>query len=566
MSQAPSILDRGPDPKKMWLFGLLVFACALATRLALLASLPQSISYDVTIQEGSDTHRFFVWALSISEKGDLVGQGVYNQSPLYPYFLALIFELTGGGNLVIPRLVQAFIGSLTAVVVFLFGVRLRSYAAGVLGGLLIAFYGPLLMYDTAFLRTSILTFINVLLLYQLARARTAPSGGKGLFIGILFGLAILAKPNILIMLPALAWWIMDARKVSRGERRGPFSAQDKITWMPRPSAWRALVVWTVIGFVAVMSVLAARNIKAGVSPFALTRRGALEFIAGNHPEVDVYGWDVTPSVYRIKKECQNSLLKSVPAVVGIYGDNPQDLVIRQFKKFWVLLNWFAAHEINYYMEKHYLSILKLPWINWPVLLGFALCGMFFVLKSRRRYFELYSYLLLYTLVTVAFYVNIRFRVPLVPALAVFAGVALESMYDFARKKRWKSLAPALVFVIATAVILWPRPDEPLGPNDYHNLVRYHLIKEEPEKAEKWHQKGLEHSRELVREQGDARSHYLVARMLFLGGEPLERVEKELEKAESIEHGPPLQARIEELRKAIQRRKTVEDELWKGYRI
>ncbi len=566
MKEESSILDKGPDKRTTWLLGSIVFIAALAVRLTFLDGLGQSPSFYVDLQRGSDTYRYFVWALSISERGELIGEGVYNQAPLYPYFLALVFKLTGGGNLIIPRLVQALMGSFTAVIVFLFSARLKNHAAGVLSGLLIAFYGPLLMYDTAFLRTSLITFLNVLLLYLLASARTRPSDKKGLVIGLVLALAVLAKPNIMIMLPALAWWIADTRKISHGLLRGPFSHDKKISWIPRPSAWRSATLGIVIGFIFVMGPLVIRNIKADVFAFALSKRGSLEFIAGNHPDVGVTGWDVSPSVKKINEGCQNSIIKSIPAVLELYSDNPAGLFIRQLKKFWVLLNWFEAHEINYYVERHYLDILKLPWINWPVLLGVALCGMFFVRKGPRRFFELYSYLALYTLATIAFYVNLRFRVPMVPALAVFGGIGIESMYALGRRKKWKAFAGAMVFAVLVAVILWPRPQEPLGPNDYHNLVRYHLIKEEPEKAEQWHRRGLDHARKLVREEGDARSHYLVARMLFLGGEPLSRVEKELDKAEQLEHRRPLDALIKEFRKVIKMRRIKEDELWKGYRM
>lgn len=567
MNEEFSILDKGRDRKNTWLLGLLVFAAALAVRLALLSSLNQSPSFDVTMQKGSDTYRFFVWALQIAEKGDIIGHGVYNQSPLYPYFLALIFKITGGGNLIVPRLVQAFIGSFTAVIVFLLASRLKDRTAGVLAGLIIAFYGTLMMYDLALLRTSLLAFLNILFIYLLAAGRTAPSWRKGLLVGIVLGVALLGKPNILIMLPALVWWIVDARRVSHGKSRGPFSSEEKITWIPRPRAWRALVAGTVIGFAAIMAVLAARNIKAGASPFALSQRGALEFISGNHPEVYIYGWDIIPSVYEIESKADKSLFKSIPLVLSLYKDDPLGLVKRQLKKAKVLLNGFEApNNMNYYIEKHYLSIMKVPWINWAVLLALAIPGMAFAWKKRNRYFELYSYVALYSLATLAFYVIARFRIPLVPALAVFAGVGLESMYELARSKKWKALVPVIVVVVGVALLLWPRPKEPLGPNDYHNLVRYHLLKEEPEKARQWYEKGLEHSRQLVKEEGDARSHYLVARMLFLGGRPLHVVKERLDKASALAEGPSLKTIIKRFYKAIEERQKGRDPHQRGYRL
>ena len=66
------------------------------------------------IPNGLDQQRFDQFAIQIS-KGDILGgRGVYGQSPLYPYFLALIYQLFGHSYLIV-RIFQMLMGAGTCV-------------------------------------------------------------------------------------------------------------------------------------------------------------------------------------------------------------------------------------------------------------------------------------------------------------------------------------------------------------------------------------------------------------------------------------------------------------------
>ena len=85
-----------------------IFTFALLVRAAYLKQLQASPLWgDLPVDLGY----YRDWALRIAA-GDWIGKEVFEQSPLYAYFLAIVFKIFGAG-LLMPRLIQILIGSAT---------------------------------------------------------------------------------------------------------------------------------------------------------------------------------------------------------------------------------------------------------------------------------------------------------------------------------------------------------------------------------------------------------------------------------------------------------------------
>jgi 4-amino-4-deoxy-L-arabinose transferase-like glycosyltransferase len=493
--------------------GILVFVAALSMRLSYLAGIETSPYYNIDYLKGtSDCYRFFQAALIISS-GDVIGEGVFVQAPLYPYLLGLLFKILGGGNFLIPRFIQIIMGSGTAVLAYCIARRLKNDGAGILAGLFAAFYGPLILYDAAILRTGLLAFLYALLILLMISGQARPGLLRGILCGAVFGLGILGKANIMVMLPVTPWWIYEA-----GKRSGPKSAV-------------RLLIGTLAGLALIMSPLVIRNTAAHVPPFALTEKGPLEFIAGNHLEGGANMWQPTSDMLKMSAESQGSMLKALGIVLRSHRDKPLDLAKKQLVKTRAFLNGYEAPgNINYYVEKRYVGFLNKPWINWPVLLGFAVIGIWALRKKGREGAMLYSYVFLYSIGVIAFYVLARFRIPLVPALCVFAGAGAWMMIDLIRERKWSHFSAAVVIVLAVIIAAWPRVDDPVQPTDYRNLALFHMMKQEPERARELVKQGRDRAGKLITERGDAWSRYRIARIMYLAGDPLEDVAAELKRA------------------------------------
>jgi len=425
---------------------------------------------------------------------------------------------------------------------------LKGVYAGAVGGLICALYGPLIFYDGMLLRTSLITFVYTGFVYSMFAMRGRPAL-SGIFGGVLFSLGILAKPNLAIMASALIVWLYMLGK--------------ELDWKRAGMAAATFVVGAVLSF----SPLVVRNMKAGVPAFSLTQRGALEFIAGNHPEIPPFGWQISRSVLEAERESGGSIFRAVPVVMALYSDDPAGLIKRQFRKASVYLNGYEVpNNVNYYAEKLYSKTMALPWLTWPFLLAAGLVGMWELKGKWREAFPVYSYVVLFSLGTIGFYVLSRFRVPVVPALAVFAGVGIMGMYHDLAGRRFGAGGIKLALFIAVIIISWPRPGDPLRPNDYRYLAHYHLLHEEPGKARKIMDRGLNKAEEVAEGSESALDYFWLAQMRYHAGAPLSEAEEALEKAAAREPPLWLEKIIESVAGGIESRQDGDDPKPNGMRL
>jgi hypothetical protein len=276
---------------------------------------------------------------------------------------------------------------------------------------------------------------------------------------------------------------------------------------------------------------------------------------------------VTPQVMKVDKESGGSVVKAIGLVLGLYRGHPLGLVRRQLVKTEVFLNGYEVPaNLNYYIERRYVGLLAGPWVTWAWLLGPVVVGLWAVRRQWRRWFELYAYLLLMSLGTIAFFIVGRFRAPLVPPLAVFAGAGAAWTWELARSRKWTAAAGAVIAAAAVIALCWPRAADPLRANDYHNMVRYYMLKQEPDQARRWVEEGKERTRERIGKHDSADARYYMARLDFLAGDPLGEVEAEIAKAE--QEAPPewLAPQLAALSGEIEERRSSGDPRPGGFRF
>ena len=143
---------------------LLVAAVALAVRALYLLEYRTSPFFDFL---HLDPRYYHDWALSIAA-GDWMGKEVFEQSPLYPYLLALYF-IVFGQKLFLLRVLQFGLGAVTAVVITLLGRRLFGRAAGLAAGIGAALYAPFIFYEGQVMKeflTPLFSALTLLLIYR----------------------------------------------------------------------------------------------------------------------------------------------------------------------------------------------------------------------------------------------------------------------------------------------------------------------------------------------------------------------------------------------------------------
>lgn len=170
----------------------------------------------LTLQDGfyfPDSVSYSGAAVNLITKGEL-GES-YDRPPGYPVFLSGIYILFGESILAI-RMVESLIGAFLAVVIALLGKRIGGEVVGALAGILWSIY-PIavfiagLVYPTGLMTT--LLACGVLCFLPYSHHQLSPK--RVFFAGVLWGLAALTIPIVLVTIGAIGFWVICWRSANR---------------------------------------------------------------------------------------------------------------------------------------------------------------------------------------------------------------------------------------------------------------------------------------------------------------------------------------------------------------
>jgi 4-amino-4-deoxy-L-arabinose transferase-like glycosyltransferase len=179
-----------------------IFGCAFLVRLVYLTEID---SIPLFYYLAGDGRAYDEWGQRIAA-GDWLGQGVFYQAPLYPYFLGFL-QVVFGHSLWVIRLIQITLGAISCALIFATGRNLFSRQAGIAAGLILSFYAPGIFFD-ALIEKSILDFFLLsLLLWLLSQLKVTATWGLWLATGAVLGLLGLSRENALILVAVVPLWI-----------------------------------------------------------------------------------------------------------------------------------------------------------------------------------------------------------------------------------------------------------------------------------------------------------------------------------------------------------------------
>ena len=157
-----------PHDKKQLLIGAGIFALALVVRLIYLWESSSSPSFANPVLDAS-TYDGLARSLAAGKRvsGELFWQPVF-----YPYFLSIVYWFSNG-SIIFGKVVQIFLGSLTCLLTYYVGKRVFNHGTGIIAGLTIALYGPLIFFDGELLATgwANLWAVSLILLFLIGPSR-----------------------------------------------------------------------------------------------------------------------------------------------------------------------------------------------------------------------------------------------------------------------------------------------------------------------------------------------------------------------------------------------------------
>lgn len=393
---------------------------------------------------------------------------------LYPAFLALFYKLGGAWGVDLAIFVQHLLGIVTGLIVAELGRRVSgNRLAGFLGGALYLLAPVPLYFEGELLIEASYVFLICAGLWCHLRAAEV-EGGKAvawwLLCGAMTALAAQARANILVFLAvyplfaAWQWW-----RTRKGMALFPVAGL--------PGALAMMVAW---GFI---------NMKQSDTFHLMPNAGGVNLYLGNKRGADgmLVGQDVVESLSALSQQGEATAQGDGPRELsGVhYQDlvevwarveyeaamraqgrepDPNPMAISKYwtdrtkaeiaadpsgwakllaRKCWLMI-WNVEVPNNKdfaFLQMEFLILKVLP-VRWVVLLMFAPAGIWAAMRfgNRDALFILLVYAAFYSAGNVAFFVCDRYRYPVWPAMAAFAGCGLVAGWNFFKQQKQRELA------------------------------------------------------------------------------------------------------------------------------
>lgn len=451
--RSESIRNKPRNPEYLAPIG--IFVLALLIRLLYLLDISDTPTFSTPI---IDSHTYLTMARAFVQDKTFTHEFFW-QPFFYPFFLSMSALFTSSF-----LIIQIVIGSLTCVLTYLLGREIFDKRTGIIAGSITSLYGTLIFFNSEYVAATWAAFwaVGLILIF----IKTEKERKKPFFfvLGLSGGLSILTRPSFLpFFFLGCVWLIVRLLyKASKTKDNTP----------------RLLLLFS--GFLlTILPVCFLNRHVTGKFSF-LPYSGGINFYIGNNED---YCKTVT-----IRPGYEWDKLTALPLRSGMYGPYEEQAFFykkaREFIKtkpgaFSGLLGrktlrFFSSRElprnIDIYLYRRWSLLLGLlVWkkggFGFPLGLIFplALVGLF---NERRKIpVPFFLFIILFPLSVILVFPSARYRVPLIPAIAILGAAGCVSLWFLNVQKNWRSLGYSfLIFLAALFISVLPGPfcEEPVN--------------------------------------------------------------------------------------------------------
>jgi len=429
---------------RIWLF--VALALTFAVRLWFVLSM-RGQPFSTMGPQYMDSDYYHRWAIEIVS-GNFWGSDVFYLRPLYPYLLAILYYIFGPHVLPV-QLFQTLLATASCFLLYDVTRRVFGKRPAVFASIGFALTGILVFYTGTLLYVEVTVFLSLLFLWLILIA------GNRLWLliaaGLSFGLLVICRPELLVLLPFLLLWLWRKPLVHRSSfivHRYELAAMTVV----------ALLVVTIVPI---------RNYVVARDPVLFTAHSGVNFYYGNNPSADGT-WQTTPELQRspgFSHEQQKRVSRiidgrQVPwSEASSYwlGKGLRFITTQPLAWFRLLGRKFVLFFSNYEVPNDYYpetaratSVpLRLAFINFGLVFALGLLGMVWAWPKRGPALPVYLFVAAYLVSALLFYVLSRLRAPVLPFLLMFAGYGLSELMEAVKQR--KTLRTALALVAGFAV-------------------------------------------------------------------------------------------------------------------
>lgn len=401
-----------------------------------------------------DAKSYDDWAQEILA-GNFMRSTAFYQSPLYSYFLALLYKIFGH-SLTLVAYVQALLGAATVGIVAYIAQRHFGPRAGMEAGLLAALDRVFLFYTAPVLKETLMLFLMALFLYFALELFMHGRKRDAVWAGLLLGLTALVRGNVLILLPALILLMFCYQRWSCWKQSLILSAAVLLTLAP--ATWHN---WKAGGDFVLINSCGGFNFYIGNSPSASGATSYPPFISTDaaYEEHDTKRVAMERSGGEELKPGAVSAFWASEARKWI-AENPARWLQLLAAKFWF---FWSDQEIGDNYDSEFVARESDTVVAWP-LITFVWISVFawFAFWVYRRRPEMQVLFVLtgaYMFTGLLFYVTDRYRLPVLIFLLPAAGCGTAAMTELVLTRQFRFfLRNAWPIAIAAALAMVPLPE------------------------------------------------------------------------------------------------------------
>jgi tetratricopeptide (TPR) repeat protein/4-amino-4-deoxy-L-arabinose transferase-like glycosyltransferase len=403
------------------------------------------------------------WTPPEGQNNPLIQQHPYVRPPLYPYFLALVYTVFDG-SFDAARVAQFLLGLVSAALAAWLAGRWFGWVSGLFSAAVLCFYWSFPYYETQLVEPALViplllawTGLTVSAFRRFSYARLLGSG-------LLLGVIVLGRPNALLLVPAIALWML------------------WIGWSQKLRFRHILLAEFIFGAGVLLTVSPAvvRNLMVSGELVPVTAVGGQNLYLANNPLADGYS-GIAPDIRNWSSFDHPRLVAELSLQAGrrlsfteassvwsqrarqYMVENPGRVAALTFKKILLLI---GPKEITVDREDEIerrkswrLSALPAGF-SW-ILAGAVLSLLIMVdaggIKRLLRHEVMIPLLVLVVFAAsyVPFTITGRYRIPLIPLLVLLMSMGLPHFIVWANERKWKPLVSWLLAGVLLYAVISP---------------------------------------------------------------------------------------------------------------
>lgn len=440
--EKPKIAKKNPlqhgkeqSSKIIYYLPLVIFLLALLIRTVNLILISDNPYFENPVM---DEFYHDEWAREIASGNWTVNIPFY-RAPAYAFLLGAVYSVFGH-NFFIARMIGSIFGALNCVLIFFLAKHLFNRKAGILAGIFACFYGMFLYYDSSLLTVYLEIFLYLMWLVWLVKAMEKPGLIPWLLSGLFFGLGAITRPNILVFIPVVIllifYFYRKTNIIVKFRYAGIF----------------------LIGLLIFVSLVAYINLKHGNDFVLVAWNGGINFFLGNNESAN--GWSATSPMLRgtwfggyndaiiIAENSAGSNLHP-SGVSAFWFQKGLEFIKTDFsgwisltvkKAYLFLTNYEIPNNQSIKYIQGYSILQRLPLFSFLTAISLGLCGALFTIKRNKKRWILFLFMFTYTISMIAFFVNARYRMPIIPILIIFGAGGVLYFFQEIDRRKWKNVA------------------------------------------------------------------------------------------------------------------------------